>query len=96
MKNQIEQAVEAILDKYHSACWFGWKIVARHVTTYKQKGTGRPGKNTEYVKLTKDMWTFEAMPNGARLKEDAERDGMFPMITNIRAEELPMRQLLLK
>ena len=95
-KNQIEQAAEAILDKYHSVCWFEWKMVAQHVTTYKQKGTGRPGKNTEYVKLTREMWTFEAMPNGTRIQEDAERDGMFPLITNIPVEELPMKQILLK
>ena len=95
-KETIAQAVEAILHKYHSADWFEWKLVPEQVITYKQKGMGRPGKNTEYVKMVKEKWTFEAMPNGIKIQHDSEIDGMFPLLTNIPQKQLSMRQILLK
>ncbi len=95
-KEQIAQAVETIVNKYRSADWFEWKLLPEHVTTYKQKGMGRPGKNTEYVKMTKEKWTFEAMPNSTNIQHDAEIDGMFPLVTNIPQEQLSMKQILLK
>ena len=95
-KGQIEQAVEAIVNKYHCSRWFEWKMVPEQLATYKQKGMGRPGKNTEYVKIIRERWTFEAMPDGANIREDAEIDGMFPLMTNIPSKELSMKQILLK
>ena len=95
-KNQIEQAVQAIVNKHHSACWFEWKMVAEHNIAYKQKGMGRPGKNTEYTKITKEEWTFEAMPDETKIRHDGEIDGMFPLMTNIPSKELSMKQILLK
>lgn len=95
-KEQVVHAVSAILDKHHCSEWFEWKVVAEQTTIYKQKGMGRPGKNTEYVKMIKEKWTFEAMPNGPRIQRKAETDGMFPLMTNMAREELSMRQILLK
>jgi transposase len=95
-KRQIEQAVEVVFTKYGSSRWFDWKMVSKQIETYKQKGIGRPGKNTEYVKNVKDKWTFEAMPNGIKIQEDALFDGMFPLITNIETKELSMKEVLLK
>jgi len=95
-KGQIEKAVEGVFTKYGSGRWFDWKMVSKQIETYKQKGKGRPGKNTEYVKNVKDKWTFEAMPNGIKIQEDALFDGMFPLITNMETKELSMREVLLK
>jgi len=95
-KKQIEKAVREILEKTQSARWFDWKMVVEDVETYKQKGKGRPGKNTEYVKVVKQKWSFEAMPNGTKIQEDAATDGLFPLITNMKAEDLSMKEVLLK
>ncbi len=95
-KSQIEKAVEEILTKHQCSRWFDWKMVVKEIVTYKQKGKGRPGKNTEYVKNVKDNWTFQAMPNGIKIQEDALFDGIFPLITNIETEELSMKEVLLK
>ena len=95
-KEHIAQAVKSIIEKHHTADWLEWKLVPEHVTTFKQKGMGRPGKNAEYVKMTKEKWTFEAMANGAKIQQDAEIDGMFPLITNIPQKDLSMKQALLK
>ena len=95
-KKQIETAVEDILKKHGSGRWFDWNMVVREVETYKQKGKGRPGENTEYLKVVKKKWTFEAMPNGMKIQEDADTDGLFPLITNILSKELSMKEVLLK
>ena len=87
-KGQIEQAVEDVFTKYGSSLWFDWKMVSKQIETYKHKGIGGPGKNIEYVNNVKDKWTFEAMPNGIKIQEDALFDGMFPLITNIETKEL--------
>jgi len=95
-KKQIEKAVEDIFKKNQSERWFDWKMVVKEVETYKQKGKGRPGNNTEYLKMVKEKWTFEAIPNGMKIQEDADTDGLFPLITNMDAEVLPMKDVLKK
>jgi len=95
-KKQIEKAVEDIFKKNQSERWFDWKMVVKEIETYKQKGKGRPGNNTEYVKTVKEKWTFEAMPNGMKIQEDADTDGLFPLITNMDAEVLSMKDVLEK
>ncbi|KKL14511.1 hypothetical protein LCGC14_2514920, partial [marine sediment metagenome] len=71
-------------------------MVVKEVETYKQKGKGRPGNNTEYVKMVREKWTFEAMPNGMKIQEDADTDGLFPLITNMDGEVLSMKDVLEK
>ncbi len=95
-KKQIEGAVEDIFIKYISGCFFDWKMVVKEVKTYRQKKKGRPGNNTEYVKIVKKQWTFEAMVNSIKIQEDAATDGMFPLITNIEAKNLSMSEVLEK
>jgi len=95
-KKQIEEAVEDIFTKYGSGRFFDWKMVAKEVETYKQKKKGRPSSGTEYVKIVKEKWTFEAMPNGSKIQEDASTDGMFPLITNIEAGDLSAAEILEK
>jgi len=95
-KKQIEEAVEDIFTKYRSGSFFETKMVAKEVEAYKQKKKGRPSSDTEYVKIVKSKWTFEAMPNSIKIQEDAATDGMFPLITNIEASNLSMTEILEK
>jgi len=71
-------------------------MVVKEVKTYRQKKKGRSGNNTEYVKIVKKQWTFEAMPNGMKIQDGAATDGMFPLITNIEAKSLSMSEVLEK
>jgi len=95
-KKQIEEAVEDIFTKYQSGNFFDWNMVVKEVETYRQKKKGRPSSDTEYVKIVKSQWTFEAMPNGIKIQDDAATDGMFPLITNIEASDLSMAKILEK
>ena len=66
------------------------------IGSYRYKKKGRSGNNTEYVKIVKKQWTFEAMPNGIKIQEDTATDGMFPLITNIETSDLSMSEVLEK
>lgn len=95
-KERIGKAVSDILAKHRSEKWFAWKLVSNDTVTFKQKGKGRPGKSSEYVKIVKQTWLFEALPNPLAIQADAEKDGIFPLITNIPAAEMSMKEILLK
>jgi len=95
-KEQISYAIGEVLEKHKSERWFDWKMVSKQEESFKQKGKGRPGKNRKYVKVVKERWSFEALPNPLKIQADANDDGIFPLISNISAEELSMKQILLK
>ena len=95
-KEQITSSVLKIFDKHSSSNWFDWKIITQEDEIYRQKGKGRPSKNTEYVRIIKTKWTFEAMPNSKKIQDDAASDGMFPLITNISEKKFTMKDILLK
>ncbi len=96
-KEQISKAVEDIFEKHSSGDLFEWKMVSQEIETYKQKGKGRPGNKTEYVKIVKQIWTFEAMPNWIKINEVALTDGMFPLISNLYDNKnFSMKEILLK
>jgi transposase len=95
-KEQISSAVEAVLATYRSAQWFDWKVTVHEHGIYHQKSIGRPGKNTEYTRIIRHIWSFEAVPNERNIQGEAELDGMFPLITNIATDQLSARDVLLK
>jgi transposase len=95
-KVRIMAAVSEILSKYKSEKWFDRKLICVETINFKQKGKGRPGKDRQYTKVVKEKWSFEALPNPLKIQADADRDGVFPLLTNIPALELPMKQILLK
>ena len=95
-KEQIEKAVVAVLEKNGSARWFDWQLVPIESETFKQASKGRPGKETQYVRHLETTWTFNAAPAEAKIQEDAQCDGIFPLITNYSVVDMPMRQILEK
>ena len=95
-KERIATAVSDILSKYHSDKWFTWKVVSTDTTSFKQKRKGRPSKNSEYLKVVKQTWSFEALPDPQAIQIDSEKDGIFPLITNMTAAQISMKDVLLK
>lgn len=80
---QIANAVQGILKKFKTEGLFAWSVTEKPFETYKQKGKGRPGPDTEYLKSSNSKLSFEAMPNQERIQSEAATDGIFPLITNI-------------
>lgn len=80
---QITIAVQAVLRKFKTEELFAWSVTEKALETYKQKGKGRPGPDTEYVKSSRSVLSFEVMPSQERIRSEAATDGNFPLITNI-------------
>jgi transposase len=95
-KEQISEAVNSVLEHHHSEKWFSWQIISEEVAEFKQKRKGRPGKNTQYFQHVKTRYSIVAMPNEEAIQNESKFDGIFPLITNIKAEELPLREILVK
>jgi transposase len=95
-KQEISQAVISVLKSNNSEKWFSWHVISEDVTEFKQKGKGRPGKNTQYVQHVKTQHSFVAMPNEEAIQNEAKFDGIFPLITNIPGTELDLREILVK
>ena len=93
-KEQIEEAVKKVFAESGSAEWFDWQLVSTDVPDFKQVGAGRPGKNTKYERQTKLQWSFTALPSNERINDDAIDDGIFPLMTNHKLNEMPAGDVL--
>lgn len=93
---QITKAVQTIFDKHNSTDWFDWELTKKEIEYIKQKGKGRPGKNTTYIRIKEEKWSFRANPNALKIKTSAITDGIFPLITNINSDTLSIKDILLK
>jgi len=80
---QITDAVQAVLRHCKSEGLIAWSITEKSLESYKQKGKGRPGPDTEYVKSSNSLLSFQALPDQERIQSEAATDGIFPLITNI-------------
>jgi transposase len=95
-KEQIQSAVLGVLRDNGSEKWFDWQLVTQEAETFKQRGRGRPGKDTHYERQVTTHWTFTAFASETRIQDDATDDGIFPLITNHSAAELSAREVLTK
>ena len=95
-KEQIEEAVKKVFAENDSAEWFDWQLVSTEVPDFKQVGAGRPGKNTKYERQTRLQWSFTALPSTERINNTAIDDGIFPLITNHKLNEMPASDVLEK
>lgn len=95
-KTEIQEAIDGIFADNGSAQWFDCQLTSCEVESFKQRGKGRPGKNTQFERQIKAQWTFEAFPAFERIQVDAADDGIFPLITNHPLSELSAQDVLEK
>ena len=93
-REQVQQAVDKILDDSAARAWVRVQLVPRERHTYKQGAPGRPGKNTRYVRQTTIVYEPVTTLDTESIKASAAADGIFPLITNICAEQLSPLDLL--
>ncbi len=93
-RKQVQQAVDKILDESAARSWVRVELVPRERHTYKQGGPGRPGKHTRYVRQSTTVYEPVTTLDAARIEASAAADGIFPLITNIPAEQLSPLELL--
>jgi len=91
---QVQTAVDAILEKTATRPWVNVEVVAREHHSHKQARPGRPGKNTRYVRTTTTVYEPVVTLDPERIRASAAADGIFPLITNMTAEEKTPLELL--
>jgi len=79
----VEQAVADILASCDAEAWIVTHIEPNTVETFCQAHRGRPTQDTQYVKKQTTRFELSYQIDAARVAEDAQSDGIFPLITNV-------------
>jgi transposase len=92
-RSKVADAVEEILKSREVKDWIRVAIEERVEERYRQERRGRPTKDTRYVKQTSTRFDLSYRIDHARIVEDQQCDGVFPLVTNVL--ELSEKELLL-
>jgi transposase len=84
-RSKVEAAVEEILNKHELEGLLLVDLLEEEKPTYRQIGKGRPSKDTKYVKQVKKQFDVSWSVDPVRLAEAEALDGIFPLITNVKA-----------
>jgi transposase len=90
-REQVEQAVQKILEERRPGDWLTVEIQEQQQVKYRQKHRGRPTADTPYVKQVSLRYTLIWHIDALQLAEEEATDGVFPLISNVgemSAEEL--------
>jgi transposase len=79
---KVAEAVDAILAEHKVADWIKVDVTEQTMEKYRQEKRGRPGKETRYVKEETKRFDLTRQVDMERLTEEAQCDGVFPLITN--------------
>ncbi len=93
-REQIQAAVDHILDQTNTSAWMTVAIKAHENETYKQEGPGRPGKNTRYARQVKTIYRPMVTLDADAIKASAAADGLFPLITDLPTERMTPLEIL--
>jgi len=93
-KEQVQSAVDGILDATGTATWVQVELSSREQHQHKQIGPGRPGKDTRYRRTTTVVFEPSFTLNTEGIRASAAADGIFPLITNIPTEAKTPLELL--
>jgi transposase len=90
---KVSEAVAEILQSCGASRWIKTEVRERALKTYRQERRGRPTQDTRYVKQVSLRFDLTYRLDDAQIAEDAQSDGVFPLITNVL--EMPELDLLL-
>lgn len=86
-RQQVADAVEKILEASTARAFLHVELVEQPRHVHKQVGRGRPGKNTSYVRQTKLIYEPVVTINTEKVLAAAAADGIFPLMTNLAADQ---------
>jgi len=81
---KVQKAIDDILQSRAASRWVRVEIQERNSETYKQARRGRPGPNTRYVRQRSTRFSLSFSVNQDLVAQDAQTDGVFPLISNDR------------
>jgi transposase len=80
---KVDDAVAEILASCGAEAWISTHIEPQTVQTFRQARRGRPTPDMHYVKKQSTRFELSYQIDNARVAEDAQSDGIFPLITNV-------------
>ncbi len=80
---KVHEAVQEILETTETASWIRVQVQPLTVERYRQDRRGRPGQQTRYVKHVDMRFDLEYAIDDAQVADDAQCDGVFPLVTNV-------------
>ena len=76
------EAVDKVLDEMNVKRFLKVRIVEHRFEEFVQEGPGRPGPDTRYRREEIPRLVFQVEDDQQALQEEANNDGLFPLITN--------------
>jgi len=81
-REKVDQAVQEILGDDEVKRWLSVQVLEWEEETFKQSTRGRPGKETQYVRLAKKRFQLSWTVSTVQIEHDQATDGVFPLVTN--------------
>ena len=88
----IAEKVEHVLEHRAVRRWIRYALEERRQERYRQEKRGRSGPQTRWRRTVKIRYTVSWQPILENIAEDAQSDGVFPLLTNCR--DLSVKEVL--
>ena len=87
LKNRsvIYERLKRILTKFNVTRYLRVTVGSEETHTYRQKGPGRPGPDTEYRRKTRKHYSLSWSVRTDLVEREHIHDGMYPLLTNDRS-----------
>ncbi|MEW5945246.1 MAG: IS1634 family transposase [bacterium] len=85
--DQVSEAADKIIKETQTGQWLRVEIKPCQTSSFKQANPGRPGEKTRYVRRTAVKYEPFAALNENAIRASAAADGIFPLVTNIPADD---------
>jgi len=86
-RKQIRAASRKILRECQCEEFLRVDLKSTLVTSARRLRPGRPKAGDPYKRVSKTLYEIKVSENGLRLRQEANTDGVFPLITNLPAEK---------
>jgi transposase len=90
----VARAIDEILNKHQAERWIRYEVSTDEEATFRQEKRGRPGNNTRWRRKIKTRFKISWELRDDRVAYDARCDGLFPLMTNCKKEELSTLEFL--
>jgi hypothetical protein len=91
--NQVTEAVQKVLEEHQVARWIKTEVKVVEEDRFTQATRGRPGPQTAYVRQKHQSFSLHWQSDAQALLDEAQTDGIFPLITN--DENMSVKEVLL-
>lgn len=91
-RSVIHERLKGILTRLDVTRYLRVQVGQEEVHAYRQRGPGRPGRNTSYRRVTKTRYTLDWTVRTDFVARDHVHDGMYPLLSN--APDLSAAQVL--